>query len=86
MTREVILVEIINCLRGDLSVTNSRGFTNTQKAEEYFTKLVKDYLNITDKEIIEDALDDGYIDREVWEYGEIVQKSVIIKEVTIEDD
>lgn len=86
MNREVILVEVVNCLRNDLSTTDSRTFTNTKKAEDYFTKIVKDDFKITNEEIIESALDDGFLDKEVWEYGELVSKSIIIKEITLEDD
>ncbi len=86
MNKEIILVEVANCLRGDLSVTDSKAFTNTKKAEEYFTKKVKEYFKISDEEVINAALDDGFLDKEVWEYGDLVQKSVIIKEITIEED
>lgn len=75
MKRKIILVE--NVYR-NLSTYNSRAFTDTKKAEAYFTKLVK-AMGVTDQEEIESTLDDGFYDDPTQNI------SVIIKEIPFDD-
>ena len=78
MTREVILVEVVT--QSDMSTDKSKTFTNTEKAESYFTDIMKTDFDITDEEMIGIALDCGFFD------DDINGKSIIIKEISFEED
>ena len=101
MVREVILVEVVT--KSDMSTDKSKTFTNTEKAEKYFTDCVHEIMpnieqdekyfadcvhelmpNIEQDEI-DNALDDGFWD---CKYSGVVndEKSVIIKEISFEED
>lgn len=82
MNREVILVELVN--KSDMSTDKSKTFTNTEKAEKYFTELVKEFIPNAEDDEIDAALDDGFYDYDEG-YG-FEEKSVIIKEITFEED
>lgn len=85
MIREIILVEIV-CSSTALT-KKSKGFTDTEKAENYFTELVKEVFPTIEQDDIDNALDDGYFDF-VMSYpdGSQEQQSVTIKEISFEDD
>lgn len=76
MNREVILVEVVNSV--DASTDKSKTFTNTEKAEKYFEELVKEWFPNIEQDELDNALDDGFYDFE--------SESVVIKEITFEDD
>ena len=78
MTREVILVEVVT--QSDMSTDKSKTFTNTEKAESYFTDIMKTDFDIADEEMIGIALDCGFFD------DDINGKSIIIKEISFEED
>ena len=78
MTREVILVEVVT--QSDMSTDKSKTFTNTEKAESYFTDIMKNDFDIADEEMIGIALDCGFFD------DDINGKSIIIKEISFEED
>ena len=80
MTKEIILVEVVN--GSDLSTDYSKAFNDTEKAEKYFTYLVGKYQITDDGEDIEVFLDNGYCDFDY--FGE--KKSIIIKCIYFEDD
>jgi len=76
MNREIILVEVIEA--ENLNTSEEKAFNNTEKAEAYFTKILKEKFDVTDEEEIEEALDNGYYDSK--------NLSVSIKEITFEED
>jgi hypothetical protein len=81
MVREIILVEVVN--QDDMSTDKSKAFTKTEKAEEYFKKILREDIHLIDEDDIEDALDNGYYD-DPDDGG--CGTSVIIKEISFEDD
>ena len=87
MTKEIILVEVLN--GGDLSTEKSKAFTRTYDAESYFIELLKEF-GITDEDTIDSALDNGYYDVEVPfptpSSLATCEKSVSIKEITLEEN
>ncbi len=80
MIREVILVEVVT--KSDMSTDKSKAFTNTEKAEKYFKDLLEETFGELDEDEIEMALDNGYYDSDDIVDGQ----SVIIKEISYEDD
>lgn len=84
MNRELILVEIVN--KNDMSTDKSKAFNNTEKAEEYFTELVKEWFPTIEQDDIDNALDDGFYDFVLTHKGEKEEKSVMIKEITFVED
>ena len=84
MKREVILVEIVT--KSDLSTEKSKTFTNTEKAEKYFEDLVKEWFPNIEQDELDNALDDGFYDFKLSARGNKDMKSVIIKEITFEED
>jgi hypothetical protein len=83
MVREVILVEVVT--KSDMSTDKSKTFTNTEKAEEYFADCVRELMSNIEQDEIDNALDDGFWD---CKYSGVVndEKSVIIKEISFEED
>ena len=83
MVREVILVEVVT--KSDMSTDKSKTFTNTEKAEKYFADCVHELMSNIEQDDIDNALDDGFWD---CKYSGVVndEKSVIIKEISFEDD
>ena len=83
MIREVILVEVVT--KSDMSTDKSKTFTNTEKAEKYFADCVHEIMPNIEQDEIDNALDDGF-----WDciYGGFTndEKSVIIKEISFEED
>ena len=92
MIREIILVEVVN--KADMSTEESKAFTNAEKAEnyfkklleesfgEYFKKLLEESFGELDEEDLEMAIDNGYYDSDDIVDGQ----SVIIKEISFEED
>ena len=80
MVREVILVEVVT--KSDMSTDKSKTFTNTEKAEKYFADCVRELMSNIEDDEIDDALDNGFWD---CKYG-VDEKSVIIKEISFEED
>ncbi len=78
MVREIILVEII--VKDNMSTEKSRAFTDSDKAESYFKKILREDIHLVNEEDIECALDDGFYDLE----DEGI--SVSIKEIYLEED
>lgn len=83
MIREVILVEVIT--KSDMSTDKSKCFTNTEKAEKYFADCVRELMSNIEQDEIDNALDDGFWD---CKYSGVTndEKSVIIKEISFEED
>ena len=84
MIRPILLVEIVN--KSDMSTDKSKGFTDTDKAENYFTDLVKEWFPNIEQDEIDNALDDGFYDFILTTKGKKEMKSVIIKEISFEED
>jgi hypothetical protein len=82
MVREVILVEVVT--KSDMSTDKSKTFTNTEKAEKYFADCVRELMSNIEQDEIDNALDDGFWD---CKYSGVTndEKSVIIKEISLED-
>ena len=83
MNREIILVEVVT--KSDMSTEKSRGFTDTEKAEKYFADCVRELMSNIEQDEIDNALDDGFWDC-IYSGAIKDEKSVIIKEITLEDD
>jgi hypothetical protein len=83
MVREVILVEVVT--KSDMSTDKSKTFTNTEKAEKYFADCVRELMSNIEQDEIDNALDDGFWD---CKYSGVTndEKSVIIKEISFEED
>jgi hypothetical protein len=83
MIREVILVEVVT--KSDMSTDKSKCFTNTEKAEKYFADCVRELMSNIEQDEIDNALDDGFWD---CKYSGVTndEKSVIIKEISFEED
>ncbi len=83
MIREVILVEVVT--KRDMWTDKSKTFTNTEKAEKYFADCVRELMSNIEQDEIDNALDDGFWD---CKYSGVVndEKSVIIKEISFEED
>lgn len=83
MVREVILVEVVT--KSDMSTDKSKTFTNTEKAEKYFADCVHELMSNIEEDEIDNALDDGFWD---CKYSGVTndEKSVIIKEISFEED
>jgi hypothetical protein len=83
MIREVILVEVVT--KSDMSTDKSKTFTNTEKAEKYFGDCIHEIMPSIEQDDIDNALDDGF-----WDciYSGVIkdEKSVIIKEISFEED
>ena len=84
MNREVILVEIVNSV--DASTEKSKTFTKTEKAEKYFEELVKEWFPNIEQDELDNALDDGFFDFKLSCRGGKELKSVVIKEITFDED
>ena len=86
MIREVILVEVVT--KSDMSTDKSKIFTKTDKAEKYFADCIHEIMPIIEQEEIDNALDDGFWDCIITPPSPLKQdeKSVIIKEISYEDD
>ena len=83
MVREVILVEVVT--KSDMSTDKSKTFTNTEKAEKYFADCVRELMPNIEQDEIEDALDNGFWDC-IYSGATNDEKSVIIKEISFEED
>ena len=83
MIREVILVEVVT--KSDMSTDKSKTFTNTEKAEKYFADCVHEIMPNIEQDEIDNALDDGFWDC-IYSVGVNDEKSVIIKEISFEED
>ena len=83
MNREIILVEVIT--KSDMSTEKSKAFTKVEKAENYFADCVRELMSNIEQDEIDNALDDGFWD---CKYSGVTndEKSVIIKEITFEED
>ena len=83
MVREVILVEVVT--KSDMTTDKSKTFTNTEKAEKYFADCVHELMSNIEQDEIDNALDDGFWD---CKYTGVIndEKSVIIKEISFEED
>lgn len=84
MTREITLVSLID---GDeLSLNETKSFTNYQKAEKYFIKLIKEHLPESCKYLTDEdfdvCLDDGYYQ---GQYKDSIF-CVYINQITLEDE
>ena len=81
MTREITLVSLID---GDeLSLNETKSFTDYHKAEEYFIELIKEYFSEdcedwTDEDF-ESCLDDGY-------YQNSTEFCVYINQIILEEE
>ena len=84
MVREVILVEVVT--KSDMSTEKSKTFTNTYKAEEYFADCVRELMSNIEQDEIDNALDDGFWDCKIKTPFDTDEKSVIIKEISFEED
>lgn len=80
MIREVILVEII--YGANLSTDKCKVFTSTEKADNYFKDLLKEF-DITNEDDVEAYLDDGYCD---FTLDTDEKVSIMIKEISFEED
>lgn len=83
MVREVILVEVVT--KSDMSTDKSKTFTNTEKAEKYFADCVRELMPNIEQDEIDNALDDGFWDC-IYSGATKDEKSVIIKEISFEED
>ena len=83
MIKEVILVEVVT--KSDMSTDKSKTFTNTEKAEKYFADCVRELMSNIEQDEIDNALDDGFWDC-IYSGAENDEKSVIIKEISFEED
>jgi hypothetical protein len=83
MVREVILVEVVT--KSDMSTDKSKTFTNTEKAEKYFADCIHEIMPNIEQDDIDNSLDDGFWD---CKYSGVIndEKSVIIKEISFEED
>lgn len=83
MIREVILVEVVT--KSDMSTDKSKTFTDTEKAEKYFADCIHEIMPSIEQDDIDNALDDGFLD---CIYSGVIkdEKSVIIKEISFEED
>ena len=85
MIREVILVEIVT--KSDMSTDKSKTFTNTEKAEKYFAECILGLMSNIEQDDIDNALDDGFWDCIYSDNSGVKdKKSVIIKEISFEED
>ena len=78
MITTIILVEII--VKDNMSTDKSRAFIDSEKAENYFKKILRDDIHLVDEEDIEFALNSGFYALE----DEGI--SVSIKEIYLEED
>lgn len=80
MTREITLVSLIDC--DEISLNETKSFTDYHKAEKYFIKLIKEHFPESCKywtdEDFDACLDDGY-------YQE-TNFCVYINQITLEAD
>ena len=83
MVREVILVEVVT--KSDMSTDKSKTFTNTEKAEKYFADCVRELMSNIEQDEIDNALDDRFFDC-IYSGATNDEKSVIIKEISFEED
>jgi hypothetical protein len=84
MNREVILVEIVNSV--DASTEKSKTFTKTEKAEKYFEELVRKWFPKIKQDELDNSIDDGFFDFKLSCRGGKEFKSVVIKEITFDED
>lgn len=86
MIREVILVEVVT--KSDMSTDKSKTFTNTEKAEQYFADCVHEIMPNIEQDEIDNSLDDGFWDCKISYPSPLREdeKSVIIKEISFEDE
>lgn len=85
MIKEVILVEVVT--KSDMSTDKSKTFTDTDKAEKYFADCIHEIMPNIEQDEIDNALDDGFWDCTISipSVGKD-EKSVIIKEISFEED
>jgi hypothetical protein len=84
MVREIILVEVVN--KSDMSTDDSKAFTSVEKAEDYFVSLIGKFHITDDDEQIEGFLESGYCDFNDTFFGHGEEHSIIIKEISFEED
>ena len=85
MARDIILVEVVT--KSDMSTDKVRAFTRLYDAEKYFVELIKEFFpNIEEDEELDYVLDCGFFDYKIHEHGKDDEKSIIIKEITLEED
>lgn len=86
MIKEVILVEVVT--KSDMSTDKSKTFTDTDKAEKYFTDCIHEIMSNIEQDEIDNALDDGFWDCKISYPSPLREdeKSVIIKEISFEED
>ena len=85
MVKEIILVEVIT--KSDMSTDKSKAFTDTEKAEKYFADCIHEIMPNIEQDEIDNSLDDGFWDCIISHpSGEKDGKSVIIKEISFEED
>ena len=68
-----------------MSTDKSKGFTDTDKAEAYFANCVRELMPNIEQDEIDNALDDGFWDC-IYSGAIKDEKSVIIKEISFEED
>jgi hypothetical protein len=84
MVKEIILVEVVT--KSDMTTDKSKAFTDTEKAEKYFADCIHEIMPNIEQDEIDNSLDDGFWDCDIsYLSGEKDRKSVIIKEILIED-
>ena len=83
MVKEIILVEVVT--KSDMTTDKSKAFTDTEKAEKYFADCIHEIMPNIEQDEIDNSLDNGF-----WDciYTGVVndEKSVIIKEISFEED
>lgn len=86
MIKEVILVEVVT--KSDMSTDKSKTFTDTDKAEKYFADCIHEIMSNIEQDEIDNALDDGFWDCKISYPSPLREdeKSVIIKEISFEED
>jgi len=84
MTKEIILVEVVN--KNDMSTSENKAFTITEKADDYFRFLVGKYGITDDGNDIEAFLEDGFCDFNDYIYGNGEMKSIITKCIAFDYD
>ena len=86
MIKEVILVEVVT--KSDMSTDKSTTFTDTDKAEKYFADCIHEIMSNIEQDEIDNALDDGFWDCKISYPSPLRkdEKSVIIKEISFEED
>lgn len=84
MAREIILVEVVT--KSDMSTDKAKAFTRLDDAEKYFIDLIKEFFPNIEEDELDYALDSGFFDYKIRENGKDDEKSIIIKDITLEED